>query len=74
MSESIADTAVRALNEVQAMDERVDSNHPLRHTVREMKQVAQCIISNAMDQAARLAYCAERMVKDYDEAKKKGGA
>lgn len=68
--QSLADCAVSALAEVRAIGETLDNEHPMRHTVRNMKRMAEQIMSDAMRQATELSYNAERLVKDYDEAMK----
>ncbi len=67
MSESIADRAVVAMADVKAMGATLDNNHPMRHSVRELKQVAEAILSDAICQAQRLTFAAERLVKDFDK-------
>lgn len=69
-TQSLADCAVSALAEVRAIGETLDNEHPMRHTVRNMKRMAEQIMSDAMRQATELSYNAERLVKDYDEAMK----
>ena len=69
-SESLADRAVAALAEVKAMGQGLDSDHPMRHAVRELKSVATQVLDDALNEAIRLAYLSERMVKDFDEAQK----
>lgn len=68
--QSLADCAVSALAEVRAMGENLDNEHPMRHAVRNMKRMAEQIMTDSMRQATELAYNAERLVKDYDEATK----
>lgn len=53
---SVADRAVEALAAVKAMDQGVGLEHPERRAIREMKQIALKIISDALESATRLAY------------------
>lgn len=69
--QSLADCAVAVLAEIRSIDANQDTSHPMRHTVRALKRVAERIMSDAMQQASDLAYQANQIVKDYDEAEKK---
>lgn len=71
---SLADCVVTALAEVRSMGELVNNEHPMRHVVRSMKNTAEKIISDAMRQASEIAYQAERIVNDHDDAMKGGAA
>lgn len=72
MSESLADRAVVALADVKAIGANMDSEHPMRHVVRELKHSAERILSDAIQQATNIAYTAGHIVKDYGEATKGG--
>lgn len=65
---SLADDAVAALSEVRRIGENMDNEHPLRHSIRDMKRTAENIIAEAMQNATNLAHQAQRLVKDYDES------
>ena len=69
----LSDDVVVALAETKRIGESVDNDHPMRHQVRNMKDMACRILSDAAFQATSLAYQAQQLIKDYDESKK-GGA
>lgn len=76
---SIADSAVDTLAAVRAMGQSLDLCCPERHAVRELKQVAEAILIDALRQARGLAFVAESMTdlrqKIEAEARaKQGGA
>lgn len=75
MSESLADRAVTTLAAVKSLGDQLPDDHPMRHSVREMKYLAQSILSSSIDEAQRLVFAASRIVNDYDKAQaEKGGA
>jgi hypothetical protein len=65
---SLSDDAISALSEVKQIGEKLDDEHPMRHAARSMKRQAETILSNAFRLATELAYLAEQVAKDYDEA------
>lgn len=69
---SLADCAVDALSGVRSIGETMDTEHPMRHAVRQMKRTAEQILFDAFRQARDLSYQAERLIRDYDEDKKGG--
>ena len=72
-NQSLADDLIVAISEVKKIGESVNNDHPMRHQVRGMKDMACRILSDSAFQATNLAYQARRLIKDYDEAMK-GGA
>lgn len=58
---SLADRAVDALAHVGRMTDSVTNDHPERHAIREMKQMAESILEEAFRQARRLAFTAESL-------------
>ena len=74
MSEkSLADRAVDALAHVGRMTDRVTNDHPERHAIREMKQVAESILEEAFRQARRLAFAAEELQESMRKGVKHEG-
>lgn len=67
---SLADSAVDTIAAVRAMGEGLPLEAPERHTVRNMKRVAEDIIGNALRQARDIAYQAEYLSKDMRDAEK----
>lgn len=57
-NKGLADEAVAALAAVRAMDEGMGLNHPERHTVRNLKRVAEEVLACAFRQAQTLAFMA----------------
>ena len=53
---SLADQAVRTLAAVRAMDESMSLDRPERHSVRNMKRLAEAILTRAFSEANDLAY------------------
>lgn len=67
---SLADDVLVTFSEVRRIGENMDDKHPLRHSVRDMKRLAESIIGDAMRQAISIADQAGRLVKDYDDSLK----
>ena len=64
---SLADEAIIALAEVRAIGEKLGDEHPMRHAVRNIKRVAEDILTQSLRQVTDLSYQAERLVKDFDK-------
>lgn len=58
-SKSLADSAVETLAAISAMDQGVTNDNPDRHIIRNLKQVAQNIVRDALHEAHSLAFIAE---------------
>lgn len=69
----LSDDVVVALAEAKRIGDLVDNDHPMRHQVRNMKDMACRILSDAAFNATSLSYQAQQLIKDYD-ADKKGAA
>lgn len=67
---SLADCAVYAIAAVRAMGADMPPDAPERHTVRNLKRVAEDIISNALRQARDIAYTAEALSDDMRKAER----
>lgn len=65
-TESLAERTVYALARVQVIGATMSSNHPMRHTVRNLKRMAEQTISDAIQKATDISYLAEQVVKDHD--------
>lgn len=65
---SLADSAVDAIAAVRAMGADMPADAPERHTVRNLKRMAEEIIGNALRHARDLAYQAESLSKDMRDA------
>lgn len=79
MAESLADRAVATLAHVARMTEGVTNDHPERHALRELKQVAEAILDEAFQHARRLAFASEGLRETMREqeraqADQKGGS
>jgi hypothetical protein len=75
---SLADDAVSVLAAVRAMDEKMDLDHPERHSVRTLKRMAEQVLADAFRQAQGLAYLATDLTSIVDvirdeEAEKAAG-
>ena len=67
MSESLADRFVYVANEVARMDDEVDNENPHRYPLRKMKQTAEKILREALEQAQQIADTARVLKKEiYD--------
>lgn len=67
MSESLADRFVYVANEVARMDDDVDNENPHRYPLRKMKQTAEKILREALEQAQQIADTARVLKKEiYD--------
>lgn len=64
MSESLADRFVYVANEIARMDGGVDNENPHRYSLRKMKQVAEKILLDALDQAQQVAETASVLKED----------
>lgn len=71
---SLADCAVDAISAVRAIGEQVDSEHPMRHAVRQIKRASEQILFDAFRQVRDLSYQADRLIKDYDDTTEGGAA
>ena len=69
-SNSLADDCVIALSEPSRMSDLINNEHPMRHTVRSMRETARQITSDASRQATNIAYQAQQLIRDYDKAMK----
>lgn len=68
MSSSLSENVVIALAEVRSIGEELDNDHPMRHCVRTMKQMAEQIMSDAARKASEISYLAKQAVKDHDKS------
>lgn len=68
-NQSLADDLIVALSEVKRIGQSMDNEHPMRHQVRNMKEMACRILTDAAYQATSLAYQAQQLIKDFDDAK-----
>ena len=66
---SLADQAVSALAAVQKMDEPITNEHEERHRVRTLKRLAEQTLDAAFRQAQELAYLAQQIHHDAQEAR-----
>ena len=66
--QSLADQAVDTISAIRRMCANTDQKHPEHYTVRKMKQVAEQIVSNALQQANDLVYAAEILQQDIRKA------
>lgn len=67
MSESLADRFVYVANEVARMEDDVDNENPHRYPLRKMKQTAEKILREALEQAQQIADTARVLKKEiYD--------
>lgn len=73
MAESLADTAVRALAMVQAMDAEITNDDPQRHHVRRMKMLAQQAMETGFHQAISLAWLAKDLKALVDDVREESG-
>lgn len=64
MSESLADRFVYVANEIARMDDGVDNENPHRYPLRKMKQSAEKILLDALDQAQQVADTASVLKKE----------
>lgn len=62
--ESLADRAVDTLAAVRAMCEGVSNEHPERQTIRDLKQIAENLIEEALRQARHLTFIAQSLSSD----------
>jgi len=53
---SLADRAVEAVAAVKSMADNLDMEHPERHAVRNLKDIANKVLSDAFDTAIRLSW------------------
>jgi len=72
MTDQLATRAVDALAAIRAIEP--GSEHPMRATVRTLKREAEFILEQAFNRAHALAYAAQDVIKDYDQAEKERGA
>lgn len=64
MSESLADRFVYVANEIARIDGGVDNENPHRYSLRKIKQVAEKILLDALDQAQQVAETASVLKED----------
>ena len=66
---SLADQAVSTLAAVARMDSNVTNEHPERHQVRKLKQLAEQTLADAMRRAMELAWFAEDIQTENRKSK-----
>lgn len=64
MSESLADRFVYVANEIARMEDDVNNENPHRYPLRKMKQTAEKILREAMDQAQQIVDTARVLKKE----------
>ena len=67
-TQGLADQTVYALARVREMGDLVESNHPMRHNIRRIKQLAEKLMLDAAQQASDLAWQAADLKSDFDKA------
>lgn len=64
MSDSLADRFVYVANEIARMEDDVDNENPHRYPLRKMKQTAEKIVREALEQAQQIADTARVLKKE----------
>jgi hypothetical protein len=71
---SLADQAVSVLAAVQRMDAAITNEHEERHHVRWLKRLAEQTLDTAFRQAQELAFLADQIHRDAQDARESSNA